>query len=464
MILLHLLLTYKAITKIDSKTVFTKISNFGFEANASISLTFSNIKTKNILYALFSEEEYAYRPNNKFPAAMICEQTENFPKFILNLTNLKDRIHYDGYISESGIYTQGIINCNDPEIEQIHTQLTIKQFFVNPSTHFDLRWNGIIKTKKIIVTIYMSLLLIWIIFYIYKFKLKHAFHHCMTISFISATLYQIVLLMEFQKLEITDDNSQLTILRIILGVFNMGLASTIITLSAKGWCIIRSNLPVLDVVLAQIYSLVFISNITIMQNVNLGTFELTMFMFSCLAFVLYLREIIFSINDTSLQITAHLLAISNAGIDPESTPIYRQKYMYISLHVLVIFFTIVMLLKFIINIFVSISFWTDELVNDIMKILSYISYGVIFWPGIKYVGEYAVISNPEGIYDEMSLAEIETISSNSIHHGGVKWHEGMPLPSPPHLVQTQDIVGIDDQAEPEDIITVEEAKSDDIVE
>jgi hypothetical protein len=241
---------------------------------------------------------------------------------------------------------------------------------------------------------------------------------------------------EVSDLNVHDTSPILTPVRLLLTVLSAAAFCLTFLLATKGWCIIRDDIPLREFIACACYSLAFICLGAPALCLNEGPLQIASLFLTLIFVVLFIRELFSSVNDASLRIVAHLLAISNAGIDPETTPIYKKHKMYQRLHSAIVLGCVLLLLKVTMVLIVPLDFWIDEVITDGIVITGLAAFAAIFRLREVEVFGYDVIE--ENDRNEYSLAEIES-ARGDFGHGGRKWESGMRLPLMPNLVEERTV-------------------------
>jgi hypothetical protein len=126
-------------------------------------------------------------------------------------------------------------------------------------------------------------------------------------------------------LDCTDEAGSLTIARLTLTIVGDSVLAWTLLLAAKGWCIIRDSLSVPDAVKSVVVSVALITFMFLMtERARYGSAILALAVLSLVSFGLFVLEMIRSVNQASMHIMAHRMAMGNAGIAPQTTPLYRK--------------------------------------------------------------------------------------------------------------------------------------------
>lgn len=426
------ILCYKKVWIVDTKTKVTHIEDFGFEIGGSLSVSLSAIESKNIFYVITSESEDQLLQHNISYGDTLCAVGENN----LTIFDIEHHSKITRNVTSKQVLFFKLVNCGYEQNDV--TKLTVIHRFSNPMSAMDYRWQGITSVKKFFVVCFVVLFMMWIVNWVMHFGIQIWIHYGFTATFTIIAAMNIIRLVELTDLDKNDISVVWTPVRITAEVFAAAVFCITILLAAKGWCILRDELGLKEVIASIAYSVFFIVLVTIARYVHLGTAELAVWVGVMFFVVLFVRELIVSINDASLHILAHLLAISNAGIEAKSTPVYRKHLMYRLFEWTIIGGFVLVLIKICVHLFVRLDFWISESLNDAIILTVLTALALIFRLRNTTVSGYANMNpqDADGV-DELVLSDIESLNVNSeeINRSGRKWEEGMPLPGMPNIVQ-----------------------------
>lgn len=427
MILLLSLINYRYLNKIDSSTNIAALPDFGFEKDARFEVQLQDKTSDAYAYILLTKSEYK---RFKKESVNSCSQITN--STYLSYLSSKE-MEASGKIQEKGVYTPIIMACDAAKVK-----VKLLEIYHNTDSYQDYRWNGVLIAKPITLLIFVFILVFWFINWFLHFHVQIWIHYFLTACFVLSVIDDSIRLFELSVLHKSDYDKGLTGLRIFFNVVFQACLYGTFLLIAKGWCIIRDSLPLKEIVLSMTYSVVYIATNSVIQYAEVGKAIIFFFIVSIIAAILFIRELIISVNKATMCVYAHLLVISNAGIDPKTTPIYRKLNMYHTFTFIFIGAISAMLVYLIVYIFVEIPFVVEETLTDILEIFVVTALCWIFRLQGKSPTGYDMIQPDEDENPgELSLAEIESIPdlNTPLNRGGRVWQEGMPLPAPPYLVR-----------------------------
>ncbi|OHT06392.1 hypothetical protein TRFO_05591 [Tritrichomonas foetus] len=427
------LLTYKSTTKITLSNRGTLLNDFGFEENGVYQLIFSEIP-ENTIYALIPNSELSKYRKILTVKDATCDSIFNLDYFF----NTSSANFFSGVIQKKGIYTPILIRCDKTE----RTQLKITEIYYNPGNCLDYRYNGLFHGKIAICIFLLIILIYWIWNWVSHFTIQVGIHYFLTSVFASNVMYQVIRLCELYVTKKQDNSVGLTPIRIIFLLVSETIFYATLLLCVKGWCIVYDTLLIRDILLSLVYPTVFMLFRILSIYVVPGFYSLITFFVAFISLLFFIRDVVLSLSRTSKYIMAHLLTISNSGIDPKTTPIYKKHIMYRNFRYL--FFTICGTIVFVVflNLFVETSFTAVEIVEDVIEVIIMGALALLFRLKGNKNTNYSMI--PETSMNDdihaIDIHELDTINESSLqlNSGGKAWEEGMPLPGMPPIIESNE--------------------------
>jgi hypothetical protein len=138
-----------------------------------------------------------------------------------------------------------------------------------------------------------------------------------------------------------------------------------------------------------------------------------------------------------------MIAISNRGINPKTTPIYRKYRLYTKFQWVLIGGSILMLLYYCVGLFAVLPFTVDEGLSDGIVLL--VLAGLCYLFQLRGSGQTTYL-RVEG--DDLSaaggtvlLSDLDdvNIDSERLNHGK-EWNERMSLPPQPEIISNTEII------------------------
>lgn len=496
LISLLFLINYKRTVTIKSTSSAVFLSDFGFESNASFSISFDKIDT-HLCFTFVPKDDYKRIRNQMTFEKVDCEDINSSTYYHLFTPNSK--APYEGNINKKGIYFPFVtssyrnLNANNDSIETLESHKTIQgskylieakitEIFINPNSHLDYRWNGIIEGKIGMLVILFCLLIYWLTNWFMNFSVQIWIHYCLTAVFVSNLLNQTIRFFLIQKMIETDNTYTFSIISTIFSLFSEIIFYATLLFCAKGWCVVRDTISVKEIILCLTYSTLFMIFRILAENIVSGAWAIVVIILALISIILFIRELLKSINNAHLLIYAHLLAIANAGYDIRTTPIYQKHVMYNRFSYILLASLLLVLIYLIVYIFVDIPYVADELTQNSIQAFFLCGLAILLRLRGGKSRNYSLISNGSshqrrrknhdgGAYssfndennngeniinineneeggnddaeddfstttDEISLADLETININSplLNRGGRIWTEDLPLPGIPAIV------------------------------
>ena len=428
------------VNHIDTYESAVILQDFGFYVNGTYNVTFSEINTEKLFYALLLQDDFPLKMLLRVQVEKFCKGQPPIPEILVQIPNTNSTFDFSGKIQEEGIYSPIVYNCGGE-----HISVVVKQIFRNPDTFLDFRWkNGEFSD---IVTSFLSflILILWFINWFTHFRTNVKIHYFVSSNIIFFCCYQTANYFELSKLDSYDNAATETTLKIIFTILSTSNLFITLLLAAKGWCISRLTLTFKDVFLSVIYvALIDVFN----SLLNFGNMMRLDVVWSILAIVslgLFLRELFISANRLRMHFIGHLYVISNSGIIPNSTPIYAKfklcnilKYSIVGCFVFVICDACLVL-------FIEPSFWIDHFVLNIIQLCLSAVLCFIFRfkknqsedQFMDFFEEDNECFNDEP-QEEIWIGDLEALDLKQIlEKEGTVWDSSIKLPKPPKLMKTK---------------------------
>lgn len=411
------------------------LESFGFNKNGTYNVTFINKKTPNLYYTLLSSKEFPIELLLSASASKFCRGAPPIPK-IRTLVPISNNFTFTGHITDKDTYTPLVYNCNNNE-----TLVQLTQVFRNPHTYLDFRWVSGDWSQFSLGLVLFITLVVWLVNWCCHFRTNVKIHYFVTTSLFLGIGYHLSFFFELLKLDKVDEAPLATSVRLIFSfLYNAGMYITLL-LSIKGWCVYRTSLSFKDVFISLIYVLIFTICSCVLTLTTLGKVEIVIHLVSIFVIMLFVRELIISINKTHIHFVAHLYIIANAGVSPTTTPIYAKYKTYVLLRWAVVFCCIFITARLITSLFSNPFLWIDQLIFDLMQIIINIILCITFRLR-KSVSEDQYLMLEEDEYEqtkpeEIQLTDIKLIKINDLKEkSGIVWERGIKIPNAPIIKDT----------------------------
>lgn len=347
--------------------------------------------------------------------------------------------------------------------------------FKNPKTNLDLHVYPCLITKPIFASISLLVLLLWIINWILNFTKTCTIHIFLTIIIVDSLIYFFLQSKELYFRNHSDLFTPLMPLRItFLFIFQVLFFSTILML-AKGWFIVHKSLGKLKIFCCFIYSALLALPQLIYQtnfvNKALGaslfktkaktlcpdkeisddietdshnnfidlflrlvgnyfhyqktnecsdislwtsktSWNIAFIVIGFIGVIFYYRDLIISIEESSEYVIAHLMVISESGIDPYTTPVMEKYIIYKYLSWGILIYLAAQLIVMLITQFCQnyVSFWVQQLLYDIVNTFGIIGTSIVLKLNKRRLNGFMEL--PSSSDDNENDNEIETETGN----------------------------------------------------
>ena len=410
MLAIILCLFYQSTRIIRSSSNFIKIGDFGFCSNSTFSLEFTDIRSTKLVYCIFSQAELQGCHMDKFPVNRICREDSIFPELRFELFP-ESAYSINGTIGKSGIYSFVVVNCAEDDLSPSQTAITVNQVFHNPSSNLDFRWNGIEKSKTIIVIIFSSFLFLWLLDVLVVTESPRPAQLIISFAFLFHLLADLFRIYEIKSLERFDDDHGFTIARISMVIVHKMLLCSALIYIAKGWSTTTRTVSFKDVVLYIFGVAVFVAVSTAMEFVDFFDYELALTMVMILLSVMYVQEVVMSIRETRQYLCSKLISIIEQA-EFTNSYVFKMRKVYTYLEIVVILGSFVHGSLMIVSIFVSVSFSVMETIKDGILMSFLVFLMVIF--SINYGDPNNLLEKDSSLTDLESLRSSGDVLQNTV--------------------------------------------------
>lgn len=432
-----LILSYRYYKQIDTLGDIYILDSFGFKANATFKVTFTNVRTPQLYYALLSENDYPFDFLISTRVKSLCQGAPPVPDF-KTYVHHGNTYEFSGVITKKSVYIPIIYNCASNT-----TKVTLDEIFINPSSFLDYRWIGSDWSHFGITIYYTLLFIIWTINWCLHCNSRIKIHYFISASIIFGLLYHVSSYVEFIMLAKDNSATISTIVRICFNVSYISILFITLLLSAKGWCVYRVSLSCKEIFFSVLYALCYTAFNCLLTFANIKSADAVLSIIAVLTIALFIRELIVSINHSRLHFLAYLYIISEAGINPESTPIYAKYRAFIYLKISVVVCCVFVIARIVVTIFVSVLFWVKQFVLDfvLVMMLSFMCF-IFRLRSDKSADQYQMIEDGDIDASEpkkLTMSEIQRINVDELKHkAGIDWSHGMKLPASPCILETDE--------------------------
>lgn len=353
--------------------------------------------------------------------------------------------------------------------------------FQNPKTNLDMNVFPCLITKPLFASIISLILILWLINWVMNFTSTCTIHIFLTLIIIDSLFYFILQSKELYFRNHSDLFTSLMPLRIVfLFIFQVLFFATILML-AKGWFIVHISIGKIKILYCFIYSILLalpqhifqtnfvnknlgaslvkhkkdeicsdkeISNVTYLDyfitkltlkylssaktsdcsDISLWTskngWNFALIGIGFVGVIFYYRDLIASIEQSSEYVIAHLMVISESGIDPCTTPIMEKYVIYkgLSWGILIYLGTqqlVVLITQFGEN---YVAFWVQQLLYDIVILFGIIGAAFTLKLNKKRLNGFMQLRESGDVNEEE--AEIDSINANNDDNNQIKNENG----------------------------------------
>ncbi|OHS93563.1 hypothetical protein TRFO_40194 [Tritrichomonas foetus] len=430
------LLLFRQQKSISKTSPVLFLEDFGFQKNGIFTINISSSKHKQIYIAVA----------NSYETSTIMAITMGTETYDCSTISRLFQVNYsktltlnDGFGSYSEIigyksyYTPIFISCDN---SGSYYQFSLS--FLNPNSHLDYRIIPCIYTKPVSSSLFGLLLVVWLINWLCNFTLKNSLHTYLTITFVFTLLSSIISFFEIYHNHRSDDYSTLTPVSMVFRAIQEVCLLSAMMMAAKGWCIIIDTVNWVGIFLSIVYSLIFIVPMLLIDYMYYSLYvQIGLLFVGFCGAMLYYHELVKSIREALHVVVAHLLVISQSGINPETTPIYAKCRMFRTISMAVLFYFVLLMFKTIFGKTLIIPYWIIILIYDIVTLALMTTAAWIFRLKKTTRNGYMMVADGENVPTELNLEDIANLNANSdeVRQGTAVWQEGMVLPPQPIIIR-----------------------------
>ena len=434
--------------KFISTDPFVIHKSFGFEKYGKFNITLGNSNVSSIIVGLMSEKEYQ---NFNDTTAEDCSKKIDFISPISFLFDLEKTngmpSSFVGECPTSDVYHVYYYSCSNKAFSfdyQIH--------FRNPKGGLDSREEPLIFATPIVLCCMSLVLFYWVINWIKNCDVNIRIHYLYTTTFffifMNASFHFAQLVMDIFENSLKTSN---IIYITTLGLKYIFILATML-ITSRGYCIINSSITKIQVVYSFLLSFnivifVFLFCFTSFKDSKL---LLIYIIGSC---IVYVYTFLKGIRDVNLQITAHMIAIQNTGIDPNTTPLKKKKDMYRQFSYAFRLFCVIVFSQICLMYIPSASFWIQPFIWQLSDFIIILVFVIIFRIRDVNTGGYFAIIGTGDDTPEVALTDLERVAHDTtLMEGGIQWEPGMPLPNKPTIVKKSSHITLQTTDGDEDVL------------
>jgi hypothetical protein len=313
--------------------------------------------------------------------------------------------------------------------------------FVNPGGEYlDSRDIPSLTVIPVFLPFFILLLVGWLGLIIWKRRSFLKIHVCLIIVVFVYILELIFNEVALKQAERTDDaDGWWNVLIALTAIFDFVFYSTLL-IASSGWCLLHTDLLPLDTALSLLGVAVFIAMSSIQSNVDVKLWLILTLILQVVSIVWVLHCIWRNTEKARRHIKAHLIAISRAGIDFRTTPIFEKLALY---NILLWVICAAFLAYFLVNVFLSLadaSNWVYVLMANLIQFVILAAVMYLYRPRGSAVDRY-LQTDEDGDgknRQEIALEDIDGFALDERPGEMRPWTEDMDLPLEPVIISSND--------------------------
>jgi hypothetical protein len=423
-------------------SLFIYIADFGYYAGGNFTLTWNNITEGgafDVQLVLFNHRDYRRWYDNLFPYETYVRCPEDCEGVFCWRTNLTSSDQSNSTIVPSkDVYVAIIQHCKP---RPRTGEYSVDAHFWNPNGQcLDTRDIPSLTVLPIMIPLFGVLFLAWVAISLIRCRKFLMIHFCFVLILIVYILYLVINEVALWRGQTSDDYNGWWIGLIVVDcVYDVILFSTLI-IASSGWCLLHVQLTAWHFLHSIGSAIVFVAMTAIQNYVDLGLWMILTFIIQIAAIVWALRNIRVNTEEATHQVTAHLLVITNSGINPTTTPIYNKLQLYqFLLWALAAAVLVFLVLNFLFALLSAVN-WVIGLGNNILQFIILTVVLFLYRPRGKKIDQYMQTDEEiEGVgRDEVLLDDLDSFSMATDRTGLRQWDDEMQLPPEPIVISSRD--------------------------
>jgi hypothetical protein len=399
-------------------------TDFGFLVDGKYSLTLHQSSSR-VVFGLLSPDELKRAQKLEPNSTLVFLGNESIGEIQSIYTNESKTI--TGAITKKNVYT---IFCYSPFSSS--AKLLMSADFSNPTSRLDYRAMPSLVEMPVAIAAFSVVLLFWLGNWFINCNLRIYIHYCLTVTFTLGVIARVISFVNLKHTEVSDTSLTLQSVSVAFRVIFLVAIYTVILLCAKGWCIVRQSVRIVEFVRAITLAVAYIVMQTVLDLVTLASWlKVGLLLLVIICMILYVRELFRSIHLAEMYIMAHLLEISNSGIDPETTPVWQKQRMFNRLQLCVIAYFVAIFVQIAVELFVGDVQWVMTMMQDLADLTILIAIAIVYrLRGGNRHGFTLIEETDDEMY--IGLTDFEPMETpRRFQRGGRRWESGMILPPPP---------------------------------
>jgi hypothetical protein len=411
------------------------IADFGFYANGTFTLSSNAADAPSPLpvrFVLFTEKEYENWVDSNIRTnhwrRCVSISAPNIP-LILDSVNQT----WEFTVQSKATYVAIVQHCNHSQ----NARYFVDAHFRNPNGFLDSRDVPSQTVLPVMICLFGPLLLGWIVYCLVQRRSFLKIHLCLVAILALYIVYLVVYAIALSKAQRTDDDKSWWIAMVAAeSIYDLIFYSTLV-IASTGWCLLHTELSLGNVAMSVFSVAVFVAATAVQVNVELGYWQILVVVVQISAVLWILHCIYVNTGEAQKHIKAHLLVITQGGIDPMTTPVYEKLTMYtIMIWLVGVSFLSFLFLNLLLSVFDAVN-WVYVLGGNIVQLGIAVAILWLYRPRGAAMDKY-LRDDEEGERGEVLLEDLEGFDVTGDRAGMRQWEEGMDLPPEPLLISSRD--------------------------
>jgi hypothetical protein len=302
----------------------------------------------------------------------------------------------------------------------------------NPTSFLDGYEEPCLISLPAVSVLFLLLMVLWSVIWLRYASRTVTLHTFVSFTFVAALIYEVVYYFEFRHRDVSDDATPLTEIRITLDFVRQTFFFWTTIMAAKGWSIVQKSLPKREFCMGLTFSAFLTVPITVAEHIEPGIVALVVIGLAVIGMLCYYGHVVRSIRASQRYVIAHLMVISEEGIDPRTTHVWRKFVMFRGILWGLFAFLTIRLAVSAVRKFSDAPFWITLLISDLSVVLLMALAAFLFRLKKETSSGYMMVGDNENGSRQLPRDQVVAFTADGEEDQSLaSWREGMTLPPQP---------------------------------
>ena len=362
-----------------------------------------------------------------------CSNYKSAARFSVTFDSPEKEVH--AITLEKGILVPVIVNCNYRNVSSIDYDMDFSYY--NVKTQLDYREYPNLITLPMLIALGCALFVVWLVLNICYRRSFQAFGYAITAIIV---LYIVSVSCSYGWYHAADHNHSSKTWRIVWIVFAYiywACLVTFVVVAASGWGTMNTEITKWKLALIMGCSVVMVSCLWAFTFAdNIGTWGIFPMVIGLAAGALLGKTLLDNDKAAKIRLEAHMMVITEMGIDPKTTPIYDKYIIYMRFMRFMIPSMGIGVVIYVALLWASMADWVLQLWFNIMQFGALTGIVVVFRPrGAKFDKYMRQDRSDPGDRRKIAVEDLNKFDVNR-QDGVSAWDGETQLPLEPVIVPT----------------------------